>query len=530
MIPGKKYSPEDFLEIAWRRKWLLLFPPVLGFCLAVEWARFQPDQYRAQTVIMVTRQSVPDNYVRSTVTAKLADRLQSLSQQILSRSRLERVILDFNLYPDLRKNRFMEEVVEEMRRNIDPQMVKGDTFKISYVSTDPKQAVQVVERLASLYIDENLKDREVLAEGTNQFLETQLEDARRRLVEHEKKLEQYNRQHGGELPTQLTSNLQVLNGAQMQLQAVGDSINRDRDRRLTLERQLADLTTQAAALESDARAPAAIPSAPAARTPTENQLIAARKDLKDLELRLKPAHPDIARANRLVQQLEEKVQAERAAIEASAGPDPAKVVTALNPTDPRRRLRVVRDEMDTVDRQIEAKQKEETRLQGVIAEYQNRVEAAPTRESELIELTRDYSTIQQMYRNLLAKNEDAKISANLERRQIGEQFRVVDPARRPEAPFSPNRGRIATVGAFFGAVLSIGLAVLLEYRDSSLKTDEDVLVALSLPVLALVPLIESATDSQRRRRRRVLLSLSSAATLLAVVVSAIILFKFSGRP
>jgi polysaccharide chain length determinant protein (PEP-CTERM system associated) len=524
MIPGKKYTPEDFLDIAWRRKWLLGFPVVLGACVAAFWAHFQPDLYRAETVIMVIRQSVPDNFVHSTVTTKLADRLQSISQQILSRSRLERVILDFNLYPDLRRTKFMEEVVDEMRRNIDPQMVKGDTFKISYVSTEPRQAVQVVERLASLYIDENLKDREVLAEGTNQFLETELHDARQRLIEHEKKLELYNRQHAGELPTQLSSNLQALNGAQMQMQAVADSINRDRDRRLNLERMLADLTTQVSTLESDLLS---LATPPTPRTAAETQLFAARKDLKELELRLKPAHPDIARASRLVEQLEEKVRLERAAVDLSADVDPPKVATPPDPNDPRQRLRNVREEILAIDRQIAAKEKEETRLQGVITDYQRRVEATPTRESELVELTRDYSTIQQMYRTLLSKNEDAKISANLERRQIGEQFKLVDAARLPEAPFSPDRTKIGGMGAFVGAALGIALTILLEYRDTTLKTDEDVLLALALPVLALVPVIESHADTRLRRRRRLLLSVSSAATLLVFVVAAFILIKFS---
>ena len=198
MIPGKKYTPEDFLQIAWRRKWLLLLPVVVGAIAAVVWAHSQPNLYRSETVILVIPQRVPDNYVRSTVTTRLQDRLQSISQQILSRTRLERIIQDFNLYPEMRRTTFMEAVVEEMRRNIIPQIVKGDAFKITYVSTDPLQAMQVTERLASLYIDESLKDREVLAEGTNQFLETQLQDARQRLIAHEKKLEDYNRRHGGD--------------------------------------------------------------------------------------------------------------------------------------------------------------------------------------------------------------------------------------------------------------------------------------------------------------------------------------------
>jgi len=524
MIPGKKYTPEDFLLIGWRWKWLLVLPLVVGAAAAAVWVRFQPDLYRAETVILVIPQRVPENYVRSTVTTRLQDRLQSISQQILSRTRLERIILDFNLYPEARRTTFMEAVVEEMRRNINPQIVRGDAFRISYVSTDPRQAMQVTERLASLYIDESLKDREVLAEGTNEFLETQLQDARQRLIEHEKKLEQYNRLHTGELPTQLTANLQALNGAQLQLQAVVESVNRDRDRRLNLERMLADASNRVGVSTVDDSGTVPVGAAPP--PPPNKALDAARAQLRELEGRLRPAHPDIARARRAVNDLEQEAAAAAAAREASAADDaPGRNArAAADPNDPAHKIASLRDDIESVDAQIAAKQGEEERLHKVIAEYQRRVEAAPTRESELTELTRDYSTIQQMYRSLLSKNEDAKISANLERRQIGEQFKVIDPARLPQLPFSPDRPRVTLVGAVAGLALGLGLVALIEYRDTSLKTDDDVLTALSLPVLALVPVIRSAAEERRRRRRRLIASTMSVRTAVACVVAAFMMF------
>ena len=136
----------------------------------------------------------------------------------MSRTRLERIIQDFNLYANERKTGIMEDIVEQMRRDINSQVVRGDAFRISYQGDNPRTVMRVTERLAALFIEENLRDREVLHEGTNQFLEAQLEDARRRLVEHEKKLEDYRREHAGQLPSQLDSNLQVLQSAQMQIQ------------------------------------------------------------------------------------------------------------------------------------------------------------------------------------------------------------------------------------------------------------------------------------------------------------------------
>jgi hypothetical protein len=208
----------------------------------------------------------------------------------------------------------------------------------------------------------------------------------------------------------------------------------------------------------------------------------------------------------------------------------AKGAPAPNPNDPVRRIQSVREEMDTLDQQIALKETEQTRLHGVIADYQRRVDATPTRESELTELTRDYSTIQAMYRSLLGKNEDAKISANLERRQIGEQFKVLDPARLPQQPFSPDRPKIVALGAFLGLSLGVGLVAFLEYRDTTLKTDEDVLIALALPVLALVPIMRTAEERQRLRRRHLLVSLTSAVTVVASVAAIFFIWKLKLRP
>ncbi len=522
MIPGKAYKPEDILQMAWRRKWFIVAPLILAAFGAEVYARRLPDRYRSETVILVVPQRVPESYVRSTITTRIGDRLPSITQQVLSRTRIERIIQDFELYPDLRSLGIMEDVVEQMRRDIDIQTARGDSFKIAYVSDQPRRAMQVTERLASLFIDESLKDREVLAEGTNQFLETQLEDARRRLIENEKKLEMYRREHGGELPTQVDSNLQAMNGAQLQLQALEDSVNRDRDRRLILERRAADLSAQEADVSQPTETPVELGTVeqPGAQGGTHaQQLDAARKLLQDLELRLKPTHPDIKRVKRVIADLEKKAEADAAVVELAVDKGGKSRATAMSKRDDLvRQARQAREEIDNIDRQTAEKETQKAKLKTVIAEYQRRVEAAPTRQSDLVELTRDYTMLQSLYSGLLAKNEEAKISANLERRQIGEQFRVLDPPRLPARPFSPNRTRIVQLGAFFGVGFGLALAALLEYRDTTLKTDEDVITALALPVLALIPIMRSGAEQQRLRRRTLLISAVSATAVLGGIV------------
>jgi uncharacterized protein involved in exopolysaccharide biosynthesis len=315
----------------------------------------------------------------------------------------------------------------------------------------------------------------VLAEGTNQFLETQLEGARKRLEDHEAKLADYRRRYAGALPSQLDSNLQILQSLNLQVQGITNDLARDRDAMLTVDRGLNEAGTSAA--PSAARADAASPG-----TSLPERLAAAKASLDELRTRLKPEHPDVVATQKLVADLEQKVISAPPPA-ASSGP-----VRSANPAADRR-LDELRAQRDNLTRDMARKQEEEARIRGEIASYQARVEEAPARESELTALTRDYETLQNIYTGLLAKKEDAAIAANLERRQIGEQFKVLDSARVPQRPFSPNRMQINAIGGFGGVMLGLLFAALLEYRDSTLKSEEDVRMALSLPVLAAIPLL-----------------------------------------
>jgi len=507
MIPGKTYTAEDFLRIAWRRKWVIAIPFVVASVATYVIVKHLPNRYQSKTLILVVPQRVPDSYVHSTVSAPIEDRLRSMKEEILSRSRLERIVEDFNLYPDERRRSTMEDVVEKMRREIVVDTVKGDSFTVSYTAGDARVAMRVTERLAAMFIEESLRDRVVLAEGTNQFLESQLEDARQRLVAHEKKLEVYRERYAGELPTQLQSNLQIEHNAETQLQSIIESTNRDRDRKLLQERLLADTRS------TDSPPPAAAPAAtalPAGMSAAE-QLETARNTLRDLELRLKPAHPDIARARRAVHELELKVTAEAAKPDTKDSPAPA--LTAAQVAQ-RNRARELTLEIQNLDDQIARKQTEQRRLETVIATYQQRIAAVPTHESEMTELMRDYATLQKTYESLLSRKEDSKIAANLERRQIGEQFKILDPAVEPVRPVSPQRMQLDIMGAVLGLAFGLGLAALLEYLDTSLKTEEDVVEALTLPVLALIPMITNETDARQQQRRRLVMSCVVGALML----------------
>lgn len=505
MLPGKRYTPDDLVLILRRRFWWLVLPVAIAAAAAGVYMRFQPNLYRSQTRIMVVPQRVPESYVRSTVTTRIEERLSAISQQILSRTTLEALILEFDLYPAERRTQVMEDVVARMRqRDIRVVPERGESFVVSFIGREPGTAMRVTQKLASLFIDESLRDRQLLADGTNDFLESQLGDAKRRLIEHEKKLQNYKERYAGQLPTQVESNFRSAQTIQGQIQSILDQISRDQERRLMIERQIADLELQlndpGVALQASSTSspePGAVAAAPLI-----DQLLAAQRDLAALVKRgRKEGHPEYQRQQGLIRDLEARVEAamRNAPVSvAASGPAPSGIALAR-----RRRINELRDDLNAIDRRIADMRENEARLREQVAEFQRRAEAGPSRESELVELMRDYNTLQNLYTGLLNNREQARISANLEKNQIGERFRLLDPANLPQRPFSPNREQTVMFGTAVGLVIGLGVILLFEYRDRSIKSDEDVAAVLSLPVLAVVPFMRSRRETTLLRSRQI---------------------------
>lgn len=513
MIPGRIHTPQRVLRSIWSKRWLIMLLLVMGTLIAGSVAKTLPDHYRSQTTILVVPQRVPEAYVRSTV-APLEGRLPTLTKQILSRTRLERIITDFDLYSDLRREDVIDVAVETMRGSIEIQTTTRDaSFTIGFSYGDPVVVAKVTDRLASLFIEESLRDREVLADGTSEFLETQLEEAKQRLMEVEKRLEDYRRRYAGELPAQLSSNLQMIASLSTQTQVLSDAISRNRDRRVTVQGLIADLSLAVTVPVVTAGGELA---APAHALPAAQRLELARREFQSIEERLKPDHPDYVRAKRQLQEIERAVEQE-----AQRPADVEIVPTVVSPGELARRDRLteLRAELSTLDRQIAQQTAQEQLLRQEIPVYRARVEAVPTRESEMTELMRDYSIFSESYHSLLAKKQDSQIAANLERRQVGEQFKVLDPAVVQDRPVSPNRPLIVLIGAVLGLGLGVGLSLLLYLTDTSLRGEGEVVQALSLPVLATIPRIVTRSELSRRRRRQYL-AMAGAALLLIGAVAA----------
>jgi protein tyrosine kinase modulator len=509
LIPGRKYTPEVLLALAWRRKWLVLLPTVFIGCGVAVWVHRLPNAYQSEVVIQVEPPRITQGFARPT--ERIGERLQAIYQQVTSRPPLEQIIQELELYPEDRTTATMDHVVVEMRKSIVLRNVSRDTIRLSYAGDDPRKVLQVVERLASMFIDQSLRDREVLTEGTSEFVEAQLEDARRRLVNTEAKLGDFIRRYGGELPAQLDANSQGLRGAEQRIQALNDSINRDRDRKLFVERQLAD-----AAVEDVTSSPTGSRDEGEKLGPTAVRLRAAQEELRAMELRLKPEHPNVVRMKRTVAELQERAAAEAAGLPSGGdlpAQDPAEVLR-------RNRQHEQKAEIEKLERDIDSKLNDQELLRQAVAEFQRRIDATPKREAEMKELTRDYDTLQTVYKGLLSKKEDSRIATNVERRQIGEQFKIIEPPVLPQTPVSPDRLRLNLAGLIGGLLCGLGLVALLEYLDRSLASDTDVTATLHVPVLAMIPLLGSARAARRRQEIAV-----SAAGFAALVFAAAVAWR-----
>ena len=304
----RKYTLNEIVSAIARRRWLILVPFAIGVAAAPLLARYAPERYRSEALILVIPQQVPDNYVKPTMSESVEERLPSITDQILSRSRLEQIIQEMDLYKAERARGVMEDVVQTMRMDVTTSAVGKDvnSFRVSYVSDNAEKARKVTERLASLYIEQNSKDRENQADNTSQFLDTQLDEAKRRLIEQEKKLEEYRKSHAGQMPSQLQGNLQAIQNANLQLQSLNESTNRAQERRLLIERQIADAL--------------AVPAAPSVRAvagsdgpapvSTAQQLDLARARLASFLQRYTPDHPEVVSLERTIAELVTRLESE----------------------------------------------------------------------------------------------------------------------------------------------------------------------------------------------------------------------------
>ena len=487
MIPGKTYKPQDLLTAAWRRRWWIGVPFVVLSVVAAAVVWWLPRAFQSSATIQVVSESAADAYVRTPGDTRQPDRLATIRQTTLTRTRLEGIIKDLDLYADLRGRAVMDMVLDRMNSDIIFRSSDRDVLQVGFTAPDPYVSLAVATRLTALLLEENARARGQQAEETTQFLDKQLSEVRAKLDEQEKQLESYKTKFSGELPSQLATNTQQLGNAQLVVRSLLDTIGRDQEQRLLLQRQLESVqASNEAAASKPASADGSVPAGP-------SDLEAARARLKALELRLTAEHPDVQRARRDVAKLEQQ--------QAAQAPGAAPASAAAAPAAPRLadlRSRELQAQIEIVDRRTASNQLEVNRLRSQGDDYARRIAAAPTRESELATLTRDTEDTKKLYSSLMEKQKNATLAADLAKASIGDRYRVIETPRLPQKASGRSKRDLLLAGLLLALGLSVGLAAVIEYRDSSLRTEDDVTTSLRLPVLAMIPRLASA--GQRRVR------------------------------
>lgn len=520
------FTLEDAFRVLLRRHWLIIIPFCIAVIAGIVLAVKLPRIYRATTLILVEPQRVPKEYIQPVVDFDIGARINIISQQIKSRTNLEKVLEEFNLYTGPKYDRwFMEDKILKLRESILVDVPKRrrneslNAFTIEFEGEDPLKIMRVTNALASYFIDENLKTREAHAVGTSDFLSEELETMKNNLIQLEEKLKNYRIRYMGSLPEQLETNLRILDRFQQQRMEKEQSLREARNTLIILDKQIAE-----AAAAQDAEPVYVVD---ASMTPDGGPVSLERgnkpahldqlkNDLKILETKYTDAHPDIKRLRRLIADLEKQKEAEAAA----AGPQTEGVYAEppahLTPQSKYQML--LANRRMEIEKEIQTLEEDIRRINKATRVYEKGVEETPKREQELLTIKRDYENVKATYNSLLNRKLEAAIAVNMEKKQKGEQFRIIDPAKIPQNPIKPDMRKLFLLVVAAGLGAGIGLVLLAETQDKSFRRKKEIETLLEIPVMAVVPVLRRPGEVFLRRLKWVLGVCGAGACVVLVLL------------
>ena len=496
---------DEYWAIVVRRKWWILGPLFFGWAIVFASAWFLPPRYASESTILVEPPKVPSNLVAPNVEVDLADRVQSMSTQVLSRTRLLNLIDRFHLYPGYSYSSDVQ--VEKMREDIKMDMITGESnisskpelvaFKITYKAPDAAAAQKVTIALTSFFVDENVRASQEQSEATTLFLDSQVRALGQTLADEEAKVRAYEAQHDGSLPQQLQSNIQILNGIQQQLQ----NAQAARERATQNQSYLNSVQSQYQNMQDSQLVPTSI----------DNQLDGARASLAALSAHYTDDYPDVKRLKETIASLEklkkelatenrDKMETEEAT--------PAQVQAGMPLVQLRQQQKMNRQEIEKQENTIR-------RLSQEAQVYQARLNATPAVEAEMADMMRDFGNMKKEYAELLAKKQQSALATSLEKQQQGAQFRIIDPPSLPDKPYFPDRFKfsLGAIGAGFALAVLFGFGV--EFLDDRIRGEQALTEAVDLPILAEIPPLSTAKEL---RRARWVPRLAIAATVLILIL------------
>jgi succinoglycan biosynthesis transport protein ExoP len=467
----------EYWAIVLRRKWWILGPLFFGWLVVFASAWFLPARYVSESTILVEPPKVPSKLVEPNVQVDLADRVQSMSTQVLSRTRLLGLIARFHLYPGYAFS--PDDQVEKMRDDVKMDLIQGESnisgkaellaFRISYKAPNAQAAQKVTIALTSFFVDENVRASQEQSEATTLFLDSQARAVGQQMAEQTAKLRAFKAEHEGTLPEQLDSNIHILSGIQQQLQAA----EAQRERALQQQTYLNAMQNQYQSMSDSAIVPNSI----------DKQLENAETNLAALEARYTDDYPDVKRLKETIAALEKlkKDMATKAREDvASDSASTAQIQAGMPILQLKTQMKVNRAELDQANQQLQ-------RLQQAAQVYQARLNATPAVQAEMEDLMRDHENMQKSYSDLLGKKQESALATSLEMRQEGAQFRIIDPPSLPDKPQFPDRFKFSLAAIGAGIALAILFGFGAEFLDDRIRGEQALSEATTLPVLAEIP-------------------------------------------
>jgi uncharacterized protein involved in exopolysaccharide biosynthesis len=494
MSDTRELSMDDYLAMLLRRLKVILIPallaPIAGFMVSYI---FSP-KYTSQSTVLVEGQKVPASYVQPVITADFTQRVQTLSQQVVSPSRLRPVIQSLalvkpdeeaKLISEIQSNMQVEPVITSMSAAASGVGVSGAIkkkpaatdepvpgFTVNYSDSNPVRAQKICNALTSLIVDENLRSRSDVAKSTTDFLGRQLDEAKRSLDDQDAKLAAFKKQYLGQLPTDVDNNMRMLMSLNSQLDASTQTLSRAQQDKAYTESMLAQ---QIAAWKSSQ-------SSTNPQT-LEQQLNQLQGQLLQLQARYTDDHPDVIKTKADIAEVQKKLKEVNAAAAATNASDGSDKANAAEPPE----IRQLRLQIHQYQAVIEQSTLDQKRLQTQIGVYQARTNMSPGVEEQYKLLTRDNDNAQAFYKDLLAKKSSAGLGSDMENQQQGEQMNILAAAGMPDSPSFPNRPIFAAGGLGAGLALGLVIAIFLEFSDKSIRTEKDAASIMDLPLLISVP-------------------------------------------
>ena len=560
MQPHETEDISHYISILQSRKKYFVIPALVVLVLAILVALLLPSIYESSSTILIEEQQIPQEFVRSTVTGFAEQRIQTLSQQILSRVKLWEIIQQFNLYSDLKEKLTREEIIEKMRDNIKLETISAEVggkkrrqsnqpevtiaFSIAYRGKNPGTVQKVSGTLASLYLEQNLKTREAQAQSTTQFLEAELKQLQERIKALGEKITAFKGQHEGLLPEQQEFNRQQAARLEMDIKQLDAAVRSAEERKIYIEGQLATVKPDTPLIGSTGERVMA----------PEDRLKALEVALADLQSKFSEDHPDVRKVRREIAELKkmtgqtggsapirrQKLTQLRAELAEKQGkysdqhPEVKKLKNEIarleqtpatvNPpkkiTEPENPAYIsLTTQIKSAEADVSSLRSQQAGLREKLQMYRQRLEEAPKVEQEYLALTRDYQNASQKHQEVMNKILEARISEGMEEHQKGEKFTLIDPASFPEKPVSPKRWLILLAGVILSLGAGFGTVALAEHLDHSVKTSDELARLTGLPILGSIIRIETSEDvAQARRRRKLIWAVTGLALIMGLAL------------